>query len=111
MDEKCKNCGAEKGIHHYLTDQCPAGGKEAPINKTQEWKTSTFEPGMSYDDLVAQRDELLKLCRAALWELDGHLEKGTTKPQLEAAIARCEKDEISCDDGYGTVGGGRAPLD
>lgn len=41
--DKCKNCGGERGLHHYQTDQCPVGGREAPIGRTQEWKTTTFE--------------------------------------------------------------------
>ena len=41
--DKCKNCGGERGLHHYETDQCPVGGREAPIGRKQEWKTATFE--------------------------------------------------------------------
>lgn len=38
----CANCGGERGIHHYQTDQCPVGGVEAPVSRKQEYKTSTF---------------------------------------------------------------------
>ena len=41
--DKCKNCGGERGLHHSETDQCPIGGREAPIGKKQEWKSTTFE--------------------------------------------------------------------
>lgn len=41
--DKCKNCGGERGLHHYETDQCPVGGREAPIGRKQEWKSTTFE--------------------------------------------------------------------
>jgi hypothetical protein len=40
--DKCKNCGGERGLHHFETDQCPVGGREAPIGRRQEWKTTTF---------------------------------------------------------------------
>ena len=36
----CKNCGGEKGIHHYQTMACPVGGREAPVGKPQEWMSS-----------------------------------------------------------------------
>ena len=41
--DKCKNCGGDRGLHHFETDQCPVGGREAPINRKQEWKSTTFE--------------------------------------------------------------------
>lgn len=41
--DKCNNCGADYGLHHYQTDQCPVGGREAPIGRKQEWKTTVFE--------------------------------------------------------------------
>ena len=41
--DKCKNCGGERGLHHFETDQCPVGGREAPIGRKQEWKSTTFE--------------------------------------------------------------------
>jgi hypothetical protein len=37
-DENCKNCGGDKGIHHYQTMQCPVGGREETrTNRTQEF--------------------------------------------------------------------------
>lgn len=41
--DKCKNCGGEYGLHHFETNQCPVGGREAPIGRKQEWKSTTFE--------------------------------------------------------------------
>ena len=41
--DKCKNCGGDRGLHHFETDQCPVGGREAPIGRKQEWKSTTFE--------------------------------------------------------------------
>ena len=43
MDRKCKNCGADKDLHHYKTTQCPVGGREAPIDRKQEWMDKTFQ--------------------------------------------------------------------
>lgn len=40
---KCKNCGADFGLHHYQTNQCPVGGVEAPVGRPQVWMTVTFE--------------------------------------------------------------------
>lgn len=48
--DTCKNCGGERGLHHYETDQCPVGGREAPIGRKQEWKTTTFEIDNSGSD-------------------------------------------------------------
>lgn len=44
LGTKCRNCGAEIGIHHYQTNACPVGGREAPIGRKQEYKTTVFEP-------------------------------------------------------------------
>lgn len=41
-NDKCRNCGGDRAIHHYQTDQCPVGGVEASIDRKQEWKTATF---------------------------------------------------------------------
>lgn len=41
-NDQCVNCGGSEGIHHYQTEQCPVGGREAPDGREQEWKTSTF---------------------------------------------------------------------
>ena len=46
--DKCKNCGGERGIHHCLTDQCPVGGREAPVGKPNKWETTTFEMEDNY---------------------------------------------------------------
>ena len=39
----CKNCGADFGLHHYQTNQCPVGGVEAPVGRPQVWMTVTYE--------------------------------------------------------------------
>lgn len=48
-NDKCSNCGGDRAIHHYQTDQCPAGGVEAPVGKQQEFKTSTFVAQIPFD--------------------------------------------------------------
>lgn len=88
---KCKNCGADYGLHHYETSQCPAGGVEAPVGKEQIWMTTTFEdcpapkparptgPTLEYvreleETLLAlkeERDRFMELCRTIqLWAED-----------------------------------------
>lgn len=42
-DDKCVNCGADQGLHHYQTMQCPVGGVEAPFGREQEYMTMTFQ--------------------------------------------------------------------
>lgn len=66
----CKNCGAEYGLHHYQTNQCPIGGREAAIGEKQEYKTTVFEPEITLPEkaiadvqqiknLIRERNELL----------------------------------------------------
>lgn len=61
--DKCKNCGGERGIHHYETDQCPVGGCEAHIGRKQEYKTTVFEIDES------EKDETIAALRARVAEL------------------------------------------
>ena len=63
--DKCKNCGGERGIHHYETDQCPVGGCEAPIGRKQEYKTTVFEFEIDESD----KDETIAALRARVAEL------------------------------------------
>jgi hypothetical protein len=60
MYTKCKNCGGDEGLHHYQTNQCPVGGREAPLNRKQEYMTLTFEPDNS-DELDNLRETVNKL--------------------------------------------------
>ena len=40
---KCYNCGADKGLHHYETRQCPKNGiEEYRDGKTQQWEDTVF---------------------------------------------------------------------
>lgn len=58
---KCRNCGGDYGIHHYLTDQCPFGGREAPINKKQEYMESTYKEEKLSDEEIAELFENLSI--------------------------------------------------
>ena len=40
--DKCQNCGADYGLHHYKTNHCPVGGREAPVGRVQEWNDAVF---------------------------------------------------------------------
>lgn len=53
---RCKNCGADQGLHHHETMQCPVGGREAPIGRKQEWMATTYQ-----EDDSEERAELRKL--------------------------------------------------
>jgi len=66
----CKNCGGEYGIHHYQTNQCPFGGREAPIGRKQEWKSTTFEANDKPQGTIAELKALIKELEKRLdeWE-------------------------------------------
>lgn len=77
MTSNCKNCGADRGLHHYETMQCPVGGREAPIGRKQEWMRTEFEIDESEKDseldalraelarVTGERDEAVKACGIA----------------------------------------------
>ena len=81
--DKCKNCGGYRGIHHYETDQCPVGGREAPIGK-QEWKSTTFELD-NVDELAELRDAVTKLS-ARVEELEAQVERLQSGSELEESV-------------------------
>jgi len=70
-NDKCKNCGGFRGIHHYQTNQCPVGGSEAPIDRKQEYMTTTFESENS-DELeeLEELREMVKKLIARVEELE-----------------------------------------
>lgn len=106
---KCKHCGADYGLHHYETNQCPAGGVEAPVGKGQVWSRSTFEespapkparptgPTLEYvreleAELLATKAELVALALKAdelVMELTGvdRPEDGPLVDSLPAAVS------------------------
>lgn len=42
FNDRCENCGATYGLHQFETNQCPAGGFEAPVGQMQSWAATTF---------------------------------------------------------------------
>ena len=59
----CKNCGGEKGLHHWETGQCPVNGKEAPIGKPDVWTFETFQPEEDLSEIEQLRIENKRLQR------------------------------------------------
>lgn len=76
LNDTCGNCGADNGLHHYQTNQCPLGGREAPIGRKQEWMTTTFIPA----EAIAN----VRQVRAMVAEIN---EKTKRIEQLEAMLA------------------------
>ena len=75
MIGKCKHCGADDGLHHFATNQCPVGGRESPIGQTQRWQAQTFEP------VTTELDEL----RARVEELERKIEELTSESAIDFA--------------------------
>ena len=97
--KKCYNCGADEGLHHYETMQCPKNG----IEKTrfdkltgkyypQQWEETTFVDA----DVKKQEDaapQMIKALKAAKAHLEYHIEFGgghggeaKVLQQIEAAL-------------------------
>lgn len=83
--DKCKNCGGNYGIHHYKTNQCPVSGREAPIGRKQEWKTTIFElETNNKDEEIACLRELIRgLSLVAEHALDGGEFNGVVREQAQ----------------------------
>jgi len=67
--DKCKNCGGERGLHHFETDQCPFGGREAPISRKQEWKSTTFEIEIETEKLDLEKVALKAMLKYIEFEV------------------------------------------
>jgi hypothetical protein len=82
--DKCKNCGGDRGIHHYETDQCPVGGREASINQKQEYKSTTFEieTENEVDELRKSVNELL----ARVETLEHEVESLSTESSIAESV-------------------------
>ncbi len=99
---KCKNCGADYGLHHYETNQCPVGGVEAPVGRPQVWMTVTFEeapsPGPTPESFLAmkaERDSLLALLSdidelLAEWKSLDYINYGKMKSTFDTDLERVE---------------------
>lgn len=75
MNDICKNCNGDKGLHHYETMQCPVGGREANIGQKQEWMTTTY-----LEDNTGEIEELIKKHLKIALDTDTHV--FTDKPQI-----------------------------
>ena len=62
----CANCGANDGLHHYETNQCPRNGiEETRDGKKQEWQNTIFI-NQEYQRLSDAAPELLAACKEVL---------------------------------------------
>jgi len=80
----CRNCGGERDLHHFETDQCPVGGREAPMGRKQEWKSTTFEI-----ETESEVDELRKSVKdllARVEELEEQVERLQSGSELEESV-------------------------
>lgn len=56
----CANCGADKGLHHYETEQCPKNGmEEYREGRKQEWEDTTWQDS-GYKNLEKAAPALLE---------------------------------------------------
>jgi hypothetical protein len=67
---KCKKCGGDYEIHHFKTDQCPVGGREAPPDRLQIWKSTTFEVENETGTLRTEIAELRECLESMLYTLE-----------------------------------------
>lgn len=84
MNEKCKNCGADWGLHRFDTGQCPVGGCEAPIWKKQEWAQTTYVADTS-EDMDEIRETIKKLAKR-IEELEEKVENLQSESGLEESV-------------------------
>ena len=72
MKDNCKNCGADQGLHHCRTMQCPVSGREAPVGRKQEWMDTVYEAdGNQIASLTARVAELKAALKDAIEALEG----------------------------------------
>ena len=51
--KKCVNCGAEYGLHHFETKQCPYWGvEETRDGYKQRWEETIFRPELTDADIL-----------------------------------------------------------
>lgn len=91
MYQICSNCGADEGLHHYSTQQCPKNGiEEWRDGKKQEWQDTVFYPidKKRLEDAAPKLLDALKVCFASLCTYSSHpiIEK-----QVNDAIHLAEK--------------------
>jgi hypothetical protein len=86
MNGTCKKCGGDSAIHHYQTNQCPVGGREAPIGKPDEWQDHSFFEAVDFDTVAALATATRQLADAVA-ALNAILET-TTDPRTAVDAAR-----------------------
>ncbi len=76
----CYNCGADEGLHHYQTKQCPLHGKEetrfdklAGKFYPQQWVNTTFEDAET-KKMERAAPEMAKALKAARDYLKRYIE-------------------------------------
>lgn len=82
--DKCKHCGADYGLHHYATNQCPVGGREAPIGRKQEYKSTVFEQDTTTE--IEELREMIKKLTARIEELEEHVETMQAGSEIEESV-------------------------
>ena len=82
--DKCKNCGGDRAIHHFLTDQCPLGGREASIGRKQEWKSTTFE--IETKNEVDELRKSIKKLLARVEELEAQVKRLQSGSDFEESV-------------------------
>ena len=101
---KCSNCGADYGLHHYKTKQCPVNGREAPVGQNQEWQDQGFDGNHYIERLESDRTKLLEACKAVVNSGDYYFDRdevpdednpivvmSKTIKQIKAAITEAEQ--------------------
>lgn len=84
--DKCKNCGGDRGLHHFETDQCPVGGREAPIGRKQEWKSTIFEIEVETESEVERLNKVVKDLLARVEELEEKVESMKSESDLAETV-------------------------
>jgi hypothetical protein len=93
MDGKCKNCGADKALHHYKTTQCPTFGREAPVGQEQEWRHTMYEATDNKDEIIKDLLEACKWMHEWLKEYENYISDFDRNiyEKAEAAISKAEE--------------------
>ena len=93
----CFNCGADMGLHHYESHQCPKNGREETREgKRQEWDETTYrakyrvEMEQSAYDLADALNDLIAIMEVSILPSGIH---HTTRYETEynKAIAALKK--------------------
>ena len=82
---ECKNCGADYGLHHADTNQCPMNGREAPIGRKQEWKSTTFQERTEspYENMAERIGLLITRIEALEKELQAEISKRNKREMID----------------------------